>query len=129
MPETYTLPGVEIFAAGTWNSDVYNVADLDHMVSAFGQVGFNPPLKLGHDKSQPLAASDGMPSLGWIKNLRRVGSTLVADLVDLPKRVYEAIKRRNMEPVEKGLRKLVNSQGKAIDGSVISLIASAVTAT
>lgn len=41
----------------------------------------------------------------------------------------EAIKRRNMDPVEKGIRKLVNSQGKAIDGSVISLIASAVTAT
>jgi hypothetical protein len=41
----------------------------------------------------------------------------------------EAIKRRNMDPVEKGLRKLVNSQGKAIDGSIISLIASAVTAT
>lgn len=30
-------------------------------------------------------------------------------------------------PVEKGLRKLVNSQGKAIDGSIVSLIASAVT--
>ncbi len=41
----------------------------------------------------------------------------------------EAIKRRNMDPVEKGLRKLVNSAGKAIDGSVISLIASAVTST
>lgn len=41
----------------------------------------------------------------------------------------EAIKRRNMDPVEKGLRKLVNSQGKAIDGSIISLIASAVTAS
>lgn len=41
----------------------------------------------------------------------------------------EAIKRRNMDPVEKGLRKLVNSQGRAIDGSVVSLIASAVTAS
>jgi hypothetical protein len=41
----------------------------------------------------------------------------------------EAIKRRNMDPVEKGIRKLVNSQGRAIDGSVISLIASAVTAS
>lgn len=41
----------------------------------------------------------------------------------------EAIKRRNMDPVEKGLRKLVNSQGKAIDGSIISLIASSVTST
>lgn len=41
----------------------------------------------------------------------------------------EAIKRRNMDPVERGLNKLVNSQGKAVDGSVISLIASAVTVT
>lgn len=41
----------------------------------------------------------------------------------------EAIKRRNMDPVEKALRKLVNSQGKAIDGSIISLIASSVTST
>lgn len=41
----------------------------------------------------------------------------------------EGIKRRNMDPVEKGLRKLVNSAGKAIDGSIISLIASAVTAS
>ncbi len=41
----------------------------------------------------------------------------------------EAIKRRNMDPVEKGLRKLVNSQGRAIDGSIISLIASSVTTT
>jgi hypothetical protein len=39
----------------------------------------------------------------------------------------EAIKRRNMDPVEKGIRKLVNSQAAAIDGSVISLIASSVT--
>lgn len=41
----------------------------------------------------------------------------------------EAIKRRNMDPVEKGLNKLGNSQGRAIDAGVISLIASAVTAT
>lgn len=41
----------------------------------------------------------------------------------------EAIKRRNMDPVEKAIRKLVNSQGKAIDGSIISLIASSVTAS
>lgn len=39
----------------------------------------------------------------------------------------EAIKRRNMDPVEKGLRKLANTAGKAIDAGVISTIASAVT--
>jgi hypothetical protein len=41
----------------------------------------------------------------------------------------EAIKRRNMDPVEKAMLKLANSQGQAIDASVISLIGSAVTAT
>ena len=41
----------------------------------------------------------------------------------------ESIKRRNMDPVEKGLNKLGNSQGRAIDAGVMSLIASAVTNT
>lgn len=40
----------------------------------------------------------------------------------------EAIKRRNMDPVEKGLRKLVNSAESAVDGSIISLVASSITA-
>lgn len=41
----------------------------------------------------------------------------------------EAIKRRNMDPVNKGMLKLVNSAALAIDASVISVIASAITAT
>jgi hypothetical protein len=62
--------------------------------------------------------SDGPAGLARV--VKSGQDTLVTD---------EAIKRRNMDPVEKGLRKLVNSQAKAIDGSIISLIASAVTAT
>lgn len=41
----------------------------------------------------------------------------------------EAIKRRNMDPVEKGLLKLSNSAGKAINESVTSVVAAAITAT
>lgn len=41
----------------------------------------------------------------------------------------ESVKRRNMDPVEKGLRKLVNSAAYVIDTSVLSVIASAITAT
>lgn len=41
----------------------------------------------------------------------------------------EAIKRRNMDPVNKGLLKLTNSAGLVIDQAVVSVIASAVTAT
>jgi hypothetical protein len=40
----------------------------------------------------------------------------------------EAIKRRNMDPVNKGLLKLSNSAGLVIDQAVVSVIASAVTA-
>jgi len=41
----------------------------------------------------------------------------------------EAIKRRNMDPVRKGLQKLVNSAGLVIDQAVVSVIASGVTNT
>lgn len=41
----------------------------------------------------------------------------------------ESVARRNMSDVEKGLNKLANSQGRAIDAGVVSLIASAVTNT
>lgn len=41
----------------------------------------------------------------------------------------EAIKRRNMDPVTKGLLKLVNSAGLVIDQAVVSVVASAITAT
>jgi hypothetical protein len=94
VSETFELKQVPIFSVGTWNRDVYSEQDLDHMVAAFGQVGFDPPMKLGHDASQPLAQSDGMPAIGWVRNLRRIGDKLYCDLTDLPKQVYQAIKRR-----------------------------------
>lgn len=93
-----------------------------------GAVGYETVEGLFADKTpEPVAPgseytmttiSDGPAGLARV--VKSGQDTLVTD---------EAIKRRNMDPVEKGLRKLVNSQGKAIDGSVISLIASAVTST
>lgn len=99
MSETYTITNCPIFAVGQWNGDIYTEADLDHMVAAFNQVGFQPPMKLGHDESQQLAKNDGMPAIGWATNLRRVGTQLYCDLKDLPKRVYDAIKRKNYNRV------------------------------
>lgn len=99
MSDLFSLQSVPIFSAGTWNNDVYHEADLDAIVAAHGQVGFKPPLKLGHDETQPLAKSDSMPALGWVTNLRRVGKTLYADFTDLPKRVWEAITRKAYDRV------------------------------
>ncbi len=93
MAELYTLQGVEIFASGTWNGNTYTEKDLDEIVRAFNETGLKPPLKLGHDERQILANNSGMPALGWVKNVYRKGKKLLADIVDVPKRIYEAIKR------------------------------------
>lgn len=91
--DTYSLTGVEIFKAGVWNGDEYGVEDLDAMVEAASQVGFTPALKAGH------SFDDSQPALGWVENLRRKGESLFADLVALPKAVYEAILNRRYDAV------------------------------
>lgn len=49
------------------------------------------PLKLGHNEEQPL--TDGEPALGWVENLYRKGRKLAGDFTDVPKVVYDLIKR------------------------------------
>lgn len=91
--ETVSVPGVEIIAAGRWNNRDYTRDDLDEMVRAFGELRgkIDPPVKLGHDDGQKLAQKDGYPALGWVDRIYRKGSTLVADLKDVPKRVAKLI--------------------------------------
>lgn len=88
-----TLHAVEIFRAGTWNGDRYTLRDLDDMVAAFPDQGYRPPVKLGHSNQV------GEPAYGWVENLRRIGEVLVADLVDIPKTVYDAIANRRFDAV------------------------------
>ena len=92
--ETKNIEGIEIFAAGTWNSDIYTVDDLDKMVEAYNatKTKVKPFLKLGHNEMQALLEADGLPAAGWIDNLRRIGEKLVADFVGVPKAIYELIK-------------------------------------
>lgn len=90
--DLYSVLNVEIFAAGTHNGDTYTEADLDEMIAAEKQVGFAAPLKDGHHNDDP-----GYPALGWVKNLRRSGTTLLADFLEMPKAVYEAIVGRRYD--------------------------------
>lgn len=91
--ELFELAGVEIFRAGTWNGDKYTEQDLDDMVAAFADVGYRPPLKLGHKEAS------GAPAYGWVKAIRRVGDKLVADFMDLPQKVYDAVKGHRFDSV------------------------------
>lgn len=85
--ETFDMPNQEVFAAGTWNGDRYDVNDLDKMVEAYQKTAetYKPKLKLTHDHPK------GWPAVGWVENLRRVGDKLVADFKRIPRKVYDMI--------------------------------------
>ena len=89
--ETFNIPKVEVFSAGTWNGDEYTIEDLNAMVDAFTETksGIPPFIKLGHSEGQELL--EGMPAAGWIDRLYVVGDKLVADFVDIPKSIYNLI--------------------------------------
>lgn len=92
--QTYSLKGVDIFSVGRWNEDDFSQQDLENMVKSFDETksGVRPYIKLGHDKNQKLVQKDGLPSLGWIDKMYIKGDKLIADMVDIPKKVYDLIK-------------------------------------
>jgi hypothetical protein len=94
--KTYKIKQVEVFSAGEWNKDKYEVNDLHDMVTAFNALrgGFVPFLKLGHDDNQKFAKSSGLPSVGWVENLYVKGSKLYADLDHIPEKVFKLIKSK-----------------------------------
>jgi hypothetical protein len=80
------LERVPLFRAGTWNARKYRVEDLDAMVQAFGQLGFRPPVKVGHD------TSPGALACGYVARVWREGGTLYGDLEGIPADVVKAIR-------------------------------------
>lgn len=93
------LKNVPIFRVGKWNGMDFTSDDLDDMVQNFELLAEaqKVPLKLGHDrptKEQIAGTPDGQPALGWVKNLRRVGNDLVADFINVPKVMKEAIGKK-----------------------------------
>jgi hypothetical protein len=95
--ERIDLKGVEIFGAGTWKDSKFTVEDLEELAdnsNALLAKGTNrPPIKLGHTDKQILAQNDGQPSLGWLQNFRVQGNKLLADIINVPAIVKEAIKK------------------------------------
>lgn len=84
-----SIRGVEIFDIGTHNGDKYTDRDLDDMVAAFGVLDYRPSVKIGHTKDVA-----GSPSYGWITNLRKQGTKLVADFESMHDSVIEAIRKK-----------------------------------
>lgn len=124
LPETKRINNVEIFASGTWNGDYYTNKDLDEMVSNFEKTKDNikPFLKLGHTENQKLAQSDGLPALGYIENLRRIGDKLVADFIDVPKKIFDLIQNRAYSRVSSEIFLKFKVMGKKF-GKVLKAVA------
>src|SRR5262249_18390565 len=87
----------EIFSVGTWNGDKYTAADLQAMVDAFDKVGFEPPVKAGHEDGQEGTGVTqrlfGAPALGYIERLFVKGGKLLADIRDVPRRFADLIRK------------------------------------
>lgn len=94
--KTYRIKDVEVFSTGKWNGDQYDINDLHEIKKSFEslKVGFRPYLKLGHDNKQTLAKSSGLPSIGWVSDVRVVGTKLLADLENVPEKIYKLIKAK-----------------------------------
>lgn len=113
--QTFNLQGVEIFAVGEWKGDKYTEEDLDAMVAAHGTVGFTPPLKLGHNKEQEDGLmKDGHPAFGWVDRLYRHGTKLLADFRDVPRKLYEAMKRGNYKTVSSEIFWNYSKEGRTL---------------
>lgn len=96
--DTRDILNVELLSTGTFfgigsapDGDTYTEADLDGIVEAAEKIPLKRPLKLGHNKEQQFAQADGLPAVGWVENLRRVGDKLLGDLKGVAGKVADLI--------------------------------------
>lgn len=90
---TYAIRDREIFASGTHNGIKIKDEDLEDIVAAAKEMDFRPAIKMGHNEDV------GAPAFGYVENIRRVANKIIADFVDLPQEIYEAIQSKRFERV------------------------------
>lgn len=103
--ELKEIKNVEIFATGIWNGDTFTDSDLDQIIDTFQRTKdkINPFLKIGHNEKQSLLAKDELPKAGLITNLRKVGSKILADFVDVPRKIFDVVKRKAFDKISSEL--------------------------
>lgn len=106
------MRGAEIFSIGEWNGLKFDDADLDNIVRAFHEfeLAGRVRLKFGHNDEQSM--TDGLPALGWVSRVWKEGGKLLADFVNIPKTVYEAIRSGLYKFVSVELLKDVERNGR-----------------
>lgn len=93
MTTLKTIKDREIFATGKHNGLTIKPQDLDDIVEAAAEMDFRPAIKMGHNEDV------GAPAFGYVENIRHVAGKLIADFVDIPSEIYDAIKSKRFERV------------------------------
>lgn len=115
------LKDTEILSMGTWKGFKFTLSDLDNIVRNFARISLRVPLKLGHGR-QKFAQNEGLPAVGWVKDLKRVGDKLFATFGDIPAKLVELIKRKNYIRFSSEVRRGYTHEGN-IYGNVLSGVA------
>lgn len=127
MPDlpTVDFKGIEVFASGTFNGDLYSDADLDIMVDAFDKVGFKPTVKAGHADGQENEKKArevfGAPALGYVSRIYRNGNKLLADLTKVPRKFADLIKAGSYSRVSSEIYWNLMNEGKKIPRALKSI--------
>jgi len=94
MPDLKRVP---IWAAETAQVDgrIVTEQDIQDVIDSFTDVGplLKPYVKLGHTEDQKILQADGLPAGGWITRLYREGKTILADIVGVPRALYELVRK------------------------------------
>ncbi len=97
----FTIEAVPILKVGKWTdmqgtNVEFSLKDLDEISKNTNALLksniLEPPLKLGHNESQNL--TDGLPALGYVSKVYRLGNVLYADFQNVPEVIYNLIKNR-----------------------------------
>ena len=125
MVELKNITGVEIMQTGTHNGDKYTIADLNDIANSFSELKttLQPYVKLGHNEDQKMLSGDGLPAAGWIENVYVSGEKLLADIVDMPKKIYDLIKNRAYKRVSSEIYWNFKSHGGTIYRRALKAIA------
>jgi hypothetical protein len=89
------LKDIEIFASGVHRGRTYTDADLDTIVANFGSLKdeIKPVAVIGHEEDQDLLKNSGLFSAGWMTDVKKSGSKLVASFKDVPQVLAELINK------------------------------------
>lgn len=111
MAQSFDLTDKEIMSVGKWNGIDITDEMLDAAVKSFQELkdAVQPMIKLGHDESK---WKDGLPALGWVDSLKKVGNKLIASFKDVPEIMKNAVDKKMYKRVSAEFYKNFVHNGK-----------------